>query len=151
MEGVDAAASFAPRILRRLATAAFLVALCGCGESNPAAERAAAEAAKPWLAMMDAGEYARCWEAGASYFQEMESLVTWESKAQEYRGPLGAFQSRTLDTVRYFVDPWGAPPGEYAVVVYDSRWENGDIYESVNMQKQADGQWLVVGYNVQQH
>ena len=140
-----------PRMMR-LATAIVLLFVLGaCGQSNPAAEEAAANATGPWLALMDAGDYAQCWEVAAAHFREQESLAEWRDKAHGYRDPLGAFQSRTLSTTRYFVDPWGAPPGEYVVVVHDSRWDAGAIFETVNMQKQGDGGWLVVGYNVQQH
>lgn len=133
------------------AAIALLFILGACAQSNPAAEEAAADATGPWLALMDAGDYAQCWEVAAAHFREQESLAEWRDKAHGYRDPLGAFQSRTLSTTRYFVDPWGAPPGEYVVVVHDSRWDAGAIFETVNMQKQGDGGWLVVGYNVQQH
>ena len=140
-----------PRMRRWAATIALLFILGACAQSNPAAEEAAANATGPWLALMDAGDYTQCWEAAAAHFREQESLAEWRDKAHGYRDPLGAFQSRTLSTTRYFVDPWGAPPGEYVVVVHDSRWDAGAIFETVNMQRQGDGGWLVVGYNVQQH
>ena len=139
------------RIVGNAAAVALLFILGACAQSNPAAEEAAADATGPWLALMDAGDYAQCWEVAAAHFREQESLAEWQDKAHGYRDPLGAFQSRTLSTTRYFVDPWGAPPGEYVVVVHDSRWDAGAIFETVNMQKQGDGGWLVVGYNVQQH
>ena len=150
MPQVQFAAGVRPRMMR-LAAIALLFMLGACAQSNPAAEKAAAEATAPWLALMDAGDYAQCWEDAAAHFREQEELAAWQAKAHGYRDPLGAMQSRMLDTTRYFVDPWGAPPGEYVVVVHDSRWDAGAIFETVNMQKQADGGWLVVGYNVQQH
>ncbi len=132
------------------AALALAAVLCACGQSNPEAERAAVLASEPWLQLMDSGDYAQCWEAAAPLFRKRETLQSWTGKAQGYREPLGSFDSRQLNTARYILDPWGAPAGEYVVVVYDSHWQAGSIYENVNMQKQADGSWLMVGYDVQQ-
>ena len=131
-----------------LALAAVLSACAPQG--NPEAEHAAFVATDPWLQLMDSGDYAGCWEAAAPLFRSKETQESWIGKAQGYREPLGDFKSRELNTLRYLVDPWGAPPGEYVSVIYDSHWQAGTIYESVNMQKQADGSWLTVGYDVQQ-
>lgn len=140
--------------MRRLGrTGIFAAAMAlswACAESNPAAERAAAGATLPWLEALDGGDYARCWNAAAPLFRESVARDKWPEKARGYREPLGAFASRRLNTTTYIVDPWGAPDGEYVIVVYDSRWAAGSIYESLHMQRQPDGRWLVAGYSVQQ-
>ena len=139
-------------VSNRIGVAAALVfaaLLVACAQSNPDAERTAYEDSKPWLRLLDNGDYAQCWQVAAPMFRHKESLEGWIAKAQSYREPLGAFGSRQLNTARYLVDPWGWPAGEYVAVVYDSHWQAGSIYESVNMQKQADGSWLMVGYDVQ--
>ena len=124
--------------------------LAGCAESNPAAERAASAATAPWLALMDAEDYERCWHDASSLFRDEEERQSWVAKAKGYREPLGEFESRELNTTRVITDPWGAPPGLYAVVVYDSVWQNGTIFEMVYMQQQDDASWRVAGYNVKQ-
>lgn len=133
-----------------LFAAVAVVLAGGCAESDPAAERAATAAAEPWLALMDAEEYERCWDVAAPLFRDTESRETWVTKAVGYREPLGAFKSREPNVTRIFRNPWGAPQGIYATVVYDSYWQNGTIFETVNMQQQADGNWLVAGYAVRQ-
>ncbi|MCE2460587.1 MAG: DUF4019 domain-containing protein [Pseudomonadales bacterium] len=131
--------------------AAFGLVLGACSESNPEAERAAYEATKPWLALMDDGEYKRCWEAAAPWFREnVASLEMWVAKANETREPLGEMTFRELDTTTFKTNPIGAPDGQYTVVVYRSSWEAGSIYETVSMQRQPDGSWGVVGYHVKQ-
>ena len=130
-----------------LAAAALLLA---CAQSNPEAERAAFLATEPWLALMDAADYEQCWQTAAPLFRETEGQDDWLAKAKSYRDPLGAFESRQLNTTSYLVDPWLAPAGEYAVVVYDSHWQAVTIYENLYMQRQPDGNWLVAGYAVQQ-
>ncbi len=130
---------------------ALLLALGACQESNPAAEQAAYEATKPWLALMDAGEYEQCWNTAAPWFRDnVPSLDHWLATAREARKPLGALRSRQLGKTTFKTNPWGAPDGEYTIVVYDARWEGGDILETVSMQRQADGSWDVVGYHVKE-
>lgn len=137
--------------LCRLACIALMTMLLGaCAESNPEAERAAAQASEPWLALMDKADYAGCWQAAAPLFRDQEALESWLAKAEGYRDPLGDFKSRQLNDTTYIVDPWFAPPGEYAIVVYDSHWNAGSIYETLHMQRQVDGGWLVAGYSVRQ-
>ena len=150
--GIGEARHLRSRVPRgRLAIAALLALLLGaCAQSNPEAEQAAAQAAEPWLALMDAPDYAGCWQAAAPLFREQEAEASWLTKAEGYRSPLGDFQSRRINDTTYIVDPWFAPPGEYAIVVYDSFWEAGIIYETLHMQRQVDGSWLVAGYSVRQ-
>ena len=127
------------------------VFLGACSESNPEAERAAYEATKSWLALMDDGHYDKGWEAAAPWFREnVASLEMWLAKAEETRKPLGAMKFRELDTTTFKTNPIGAPDGQYTVVVYRSSWEAGGIYETVSMQRQPDGSWGVVGYHVKQ-
>ena len=136
------------RVRAVAALAALGILLAGCGESNPAAERAASTASEPWLALLDAGDYAGAWEAAGPLFREMEGRESWIAKAEQYRAPLGAFKARQPQDATYLTNPWGAPAGAYAAVVYDSRWERGTIYEIVTMQQQPDGAWLPAGYDV---
>ncbi|MYD96106.1 MAG: DUF4019 domain-containing protein [Gammaproteobacteria bacterium] len=129
----------------------LLLAVGACRESSPEAEQAAYEATKPWLAMMDAGEYEQSWEAAAPWFRDnIGSVDQWLAKARETRKPLGELRSRELQMTTFKTNPMGAPDGEYTIVVYDSQWEKGDILETVSMQRQADASWLVVGYHVKQ-
>ena len=48
--------------------------LGACSESNPEAERSAYEASKPWIALMDDGEYEKCWDEAAPWFDAKENL-----------------------------------------------------------------------------
>ena len=136
--------------MRRVLAFAAATLLVACAQSNPEAERAAFLASEPWLALMDAADYEQCWQTAAPLFRDTEGVDDWVAKAKSYREPLGAFESRQLNTTTYLADPWFAPSGEYAVVVYDSHWQAGTIYENVYMQRQSDGSWQVAGYAVQQ-
>ena len=125
--------------------------LGACSESNPEAERSAYVSSKPWIALMDEGEYEKCWDEAAPWFRDkVSSLELWIAKAQETREPLGEMKFRELRTTTYATNPIGAPDGEYTIVVYSSDWDAGSIYETVSMQRQPDGSWGVVGYHVKQ-
>lgn len=142
---------FRARISRcRIVVAALLggLVLAGCVESNPEAEQAALAASEPWLALLDAGDYPAAWRSAAPLFREREEEASWLEKAERYRQPLGAFESRQLQSTKFLSAPWNAPAGAYAVVVFDSRWERGAIQEIVYMQQQEDGRWLAAGYDV---
>ena len=130
---------------------ALSLALAGCSQSNPEAEQAAFEATKPWLALMDEGDYEGCWQTAAPWFRDnVASKEAWLAKAHEARDPLGALEFRELLETTYTINPIGAPDGQFTVVVYSSAWDNGTIYETVSMQRQGDGSWGVVGYHVKQ-
>ena len=131
--------------------AGLCLVLGACTESNPEAERAAYEATKPWLALMDSGDYEKCWEAAAPWFREnVSSFEMWLAKAHETREPLGTMKFRELIKTTFATNPTGAPDGAYTIVVYGSTWDAGSIFETVSMQRQADGSWGVVGYHVKQ-
>lgn len=135
----------------RALLAGVCLLLCACSENNPEAEQAAYQATKPWLALMDGGEYEQCWHEAAPWFREhVPALETWLAKAHEARDPLGGMRFRELMDTTYVTNPIGAPDGAYTIVVYGSSWEAGNIYETVSMQLQADGSWGVVGYHVEE-
>lgn len=146
-------AGSAPRVpagLTICAIAVLGVVLVACAESDPAAEAAARLATEPWLALMDAGEHQRCWEAAAPVFREQVTAAAWAAQARAIRDPLGEPRGRELSATTFKTNPWGAPEGRYVIVVYASRWDNGDIYETLSMREQADGAWRLVGYHVKQ-
>ncbi len=132
-----------------LLSSLFVIAACGT-ESNPEAEAAAHAAAVPIAEAIDRAEYQHTYDSAAPLFRESLDLAAWEARAAETRAPLGAFESRQLNTTTYVREPWGKPQTPVTVVTFDSSWENGDIYEMVTMQEQSDGQWLLVGYHVRQ-
>jgi len=62
-------------------------------------EVASAEsAARAWLGLVDAGNYAKSWGSASSLFRQKVSASQWESAAASARAPFGAFKSRTLQS-----------------------------------------------------
>ena len=70
--------------------------LGACSQSNPEAERSAYEASKPWIALMDEGEYEQCWDEAAPWFRDKVARDMWIAKAHETRDPLGEMAFREL-------------------------------------------------------
>jgi Protein of unknown function (DUF4019) len=123
------------------------------GAASPAAhetEKAAAQkAAESWLALTDAGDADRSWEAAAEPFRKAVSKEQWKASLQAVRGPLGKLRSRKLAGAQYATSLPGAPDGEYVVIQYEASFEKkGSAVETVTPMREKDGSWRVSGYYV---
>ena len=115
--------------------------------AEEAARKAAGEAAKSWLALVDAGEYARSWSAASALFQKQVTADRWEQTVRGVRGELGKLVSRKAEKADYSRTLPGAPDGEYVVQQYASAFENKkEAMETVVTLREKDGSWKVVGY-----
>ena len=108
----------------------------------------ATNAALAWLAIVDAGHYGQSWEAAAQVFRDSVTQARWESMVKPVRGQVGALVSRKLASAQYARDIPKAPPGEYVVIQYSTRFENGLFTETVTPMKEKDGSWKVSGYYI---
>jgi hypothetical protein len=126
------------------------VLLAAEGEGNAAEEearKAAAAAAQSWLALVDAGEYAKSWSAAAALFQKQVTADQWEETVRGVRGQLGKLVSRKAAKAEYSRTLPGAPDGEYVVQQYSSAFEHKkEGSETVVLVREKDGSWKVVGY-----
>jgi len=64
----------------------FVLAAYGSDES--AKEKAAADAAMPWLALVDSGHYGESWFQAASLFRDSLSKEQWTNAVRAARDPL---------------------------------------------------------------
>jgi DNA-binding CsgD family transcriptional regulator len=105
------------------------------------AETAAVDAARQWLALVDAGDWKASYAATGSAFRKLNSLEQWTSAGQGAHGKLGAASSRQLMTADY--SP--APPHGVWTLRFRSRFANGrEVIETVALGYE-DGSWRVVG------
>lgn len=119
---------------------------CSSGASN-ADTRQAEDAARSWLALVDAGDYAQSWETAAGVFRNHISQSQWESRVSAVRDPLGKLKTRQQSSARFTRTLPGAPDGEYVVIQYDSSFEHkAAATETVTPMKDTDGRWHVSGY-----
>jgi hypothetical protein len=131
-----------------LAVAVLPVALVRAEAPPPAidetvARRDATEAAKAWLALVDAGKYAESWEKGSSLFRGKITKERWVSLISS-RDSFGKLRQRKLDTATYEIVE-GAPT---VVITWSGSYEAmPSLAEQVTMMLD-DGKWRASGYFV---
>ncbi len=132
-----------------------LLILVGCGrkpdkpKGNPEAEKAAIQAAKQWLALVDNGQYAKSWEDAAQYFKGVVANEQWQQSIQGVRGPLGRTISRELKSQEYKTSLPGAPDGQYVVIQFATSFQNKEsAIETITPMLDPDGKWRVSGYYI---
>ena len=130
-----------------LAAAALLGDQPPAKSGDEAAMKAAEDAAKAWLALMDSGQYARSWKDSAQLFKKEVTQEEWEKSAKLARESLGRLVSRSLKVEQYGKSLPGDPDGEYLILVFDSSFEKRTTAgETVVPVKEKDGVWRVAGY-----
>ena len=100
-----------------------------------------------WLALTDSGKYAESWKAASAMFQAGVSETKWESLIGKVRPPLGAVETRKLESAVYTRMLPGAPDGNYVVAKFDTSFEHKQAaVETVVSSLEKDGSWRVAGY-----
>ena len=108
--------------------------------------RPADQAARAWLATVDAGRYGDSWESAAELFKQTIPKLRWETTVQAAREPLGIVVGRKVRAMNYARVLPGAPEGEYVVIQFDTRFENRPLsVETVTPMREKDGSWKVSG------
>jgi len=127
--------------------AVVLTVVLGAGVQAGEVEDRAVEAAKEWLALVDAGEYADSWTEAAGYFRNAVTQAQWIQAVDGVRRPLGSLVSRELKSAKFTSTLPGAPDGEYVVIQFGTELEHkASAVEAVTAMKDADGAWRVAGY-----
>jgi hypothetical protein len=106
----------------------------------------ATNAAKAWLALVDAGSYAQSWSTSSSLMQARVSQADWAKAAQPIHEQLGAVVSREPAGVDMTKALPGAPDGDYAIVHFKTKFANkADAKETVTMMMDGAA-WKCAGY-----
>lgn len=136
------------KFLSRCVIVASAAVLCSAQAQDAQDINKATLAAQQWLAAMDGHDYASTWSGAAPAFREKVKQSDWEQSLNTARKPLGAVKSRNLKSATFARDLGGAPPGQYVIIVYDTRFANhaGDAIETVTPMRDSDGSWKVSGY-----
>lgn len=131
----------------------FVVVMLACAALPARAQdegldlRPADQAARAWLATVDAGRYGDSWENAAELFKQTIPKLRWETTVQAVREPLGVVVGRKVRAMNYARVLPGAPEGEYVVIQFDTRFENRPLsVETVTPMREKDGSWKVSGY-----
>lgn len=136
---------------RAAAITLLAVAPCCTAKAGDKDEQTApaVEAARRWLALVDAGHYAHSWAEAAPIFKQAVFETQWESALKAVRTPLGQLESRELLDAKFTTTLPGAPDGEYVVIQFKTRFaKKAEAIETVTPMKDEQGVWQVSGYFV---
>jgi hypothetical protein len=137
---------FLRRINFAVISVAGLASSARAGSPEADAETAALAAAQPWLAKVDAGQYAESWDEAAQVFRSAVTKERWAEMASSVRKPLGKVSERKLSSKHYTESLPNAPPGKYVVIQFDTKFENKKATETIVPMLDKDGKWRVSGY-----
>jgi hypothetical protein len=112
-------------------------------------EKAAIDAAKQWVTLVDAEQYGKSWDEAAQLFKESIRRPDWVKSLEIVRSPLGAMVTRNIRNTASVTTLPGAPEGEYLIVEFDTTFKDrAGAIETVTSAKDADGKWHVAGYYI---
>ncbi len=109
----------------------------------------AVEAAKAWLATVDAGDYGKSWDDASAFFRGAITRENWEKAVAGAREPFGKVLSREVKSTTVATTLPGAPDGHYVVIEFTTSFEHKkEASERVTPTLEEDGVWRVGGYFV---
>jgi hypothetical protein len=121
----------------------------GNRNKHAAAEQKAVDAAEPWLALVDRGEYSQAWETAAGFLKDRAERREFIKVVGDKRKPLGKLISRKLESMLYATSLPGAPDGQYVVLQYKTSFANKKrAIETVVPMLDNDRKWRVSGYQI---
>src|SRR5450432_1414463 len=97
------------KIVHRVIFAAFIFTAASAQTQDAEKVAGAHTAALKWLALTDAGDYARGWDAASALFQASISKSNWDAALVNSRQPLGRLLSRKLKSASYTRSLPGVP------------------------------------------
>jgi hypothetical protein len=111
-------------------------------------QRAAKKAALAWLTLLDTGKFTQSWDTASESIQARVDRAHWPQIIQNVRKPLGNMQTRSEDMSSPQKSLPHAPPGEYFLVQYTTRFTQRQAVESVSLLHESDKNWKVCGYRI---
>lgn len=107
-----------------------------------------ANAARGWIALLDAGRWEESWGSAGSLFRSQVLAAQWVATIKSVRQPLGKTMTRSLQRVTRSSSLPGVPDGDYEVIEFQTNFaQRKDSTETVVLAQEASG-WKVVGYFV---
>jgi hypothetical protein len=133
--------------MKSLLAIAFALLLPVAALADPSGD--AANAAKAWVALVDAGNYAQSYSDASALLKARITQDQWAQSAKPVHDTLGAVVSREPAGVDMMKALPGAPDGEYAIVHFKTTFaKKADAKETVTMMMDG-GKWKSAGYFIQ--
>jgi hypothetical protein len=135
------------RFVLRLAAVLTLACLAvGAAAQDPRTTEVQT-AARNWLVYVDGGDAQGAWNAAGKKFQNASTPERWADDLKKAQAMLGKVQQRTVGPARFQKRIAGMPDGEYAQILFRTIFASKpDASEQVSLEREADGQWRVIGY-----
>ena len=131
-----------------IALSAFLL-MPIAASAAPNDSREVTDISTSWLALVDAHDYVKSWEAASTLLQGRVPKNLWVTEGPTRRDPLGTVQSRSVQNVQFVSSLPGAPEGQYAIVQFKTRFtQKADAVETVTLVRE-NGIWKDAGYFIQ--
>jgi len=110
----------------------------------------AVNAARDWLALVDAADVAGSHARAGSKFRSAVSEKEWLVAYNTERRPRGAVSQRTLYQTQFDTRlAVNADKGDYAHLVFRTSFANqSDARETITLERESDGAWRIVGYSI---
>lgn len=104
------------------------------------------QAALDWLALVDARQWEESWEATGEMFQSEVTAAQWAETGTTVRDPLGAVQSREVETLQQTENLHGVTEGDYVVIQFSTAFAKAPNAVETVILRAEDGALKVVGY-----
>lgn len=112
-----------------------------------AATDGAITSAQTWLEGIDRGDYEGSWQVAGQVFKRAITAPRWADALRAVRAPLGSLQFRESQGSTASPSLPGLPDGEYITLRFRTDFfAKAGATETLTLQKEADGQWRVIGY-----
>lgn len=135
------------RVVLGLIAVLCLACVAGGAAAQDPRTIAVQTAARTWLAIVDRGDAQAAWDAGGKKFRSTLSAAQWAQALAKERGLNGAVTRRTVGPARFHTSVPGLPDGEYAQILFSTSFtKKPNGRESLTLEREADGQWRVIGY-----
>ena len=119
--------------------------VAAAAESPDPAGQAAIDAARSFLALVDAQDWSRSYAATAQTFRTVNSEALWAQASQQVYPPLGALHDRKLAGADFVPAP---PDGSWIVKFRSSFAKRPNAVETLSLVRE-DGTWKVAGIFVE--
>jgi DNA-binding CsgD family transcriptional regulator len=114
------------------------------GAAAPVAESPATQAARAFLALVDAGNWQDSYAAWAEHFHALNSFEAWRSASVGGRVPLGRVVSRRLVSNEDIPEP----PNGHQLLRFRTNFANKPNATETLTLVQEGGVWKIVGYTI---
>lgn len=121
---------------------------CSSAFALSASDQEARDAALRWLAMLDAGQYGKAYQARPPRLKAGGSEQQFIQWARFKRYPLGRARSRQFLKVVHTHQILGSPDGNYQIMAFKSSFDRKVNAAEMVVVTSETGHWQVSGYRV---